>query len=523
MPFSFCMTAFSGVAEFNEKLGRFTGVMKDPADAIFDAFKSVTNVTLIVLDEAISLINNKTGAYSGCLGKLQRGEADAAALPMTMPVLGYENITQVNLTGLETGVYMLAPYVTSISSKHDYSNVLKRVTNVSMEVWSHTLVLVLVFWTLMVAAKRINDLAWSKGRRDSPRDSSLFGQPLWYQVMSHMLQTETCDYFGRNERFISILMSVFAFLFFTFLASMMTTEQMTTKAWFAYDSYERILGNKSVQPLWCEYLTDHYNYRDAPSGSLPRQIWEQSLAIEKKYRDKPEHERRNSIVTIDPNEVGGKVGIRAKNQEVVVFATHMFYEIFLAGTCLALPGLPALTDLRFKAVKDTHLKPSYYVLPISRQSKAGPVFELIISRFIEHSLFSDPSTSAKLRDQVAKSLPMKAHYDDSFFECLNFAKFPKGEPKTVPLGIASYLGLFYLSGGVVLIALVIFLFENCKPKRKIRVLNEFNGSARIHLFKTRIRRYPVTSGVTSNKQSLLVSNLCVIKNSISPSASIPLR
>lgn len=453
----------TSIADYNNERGTFSGIFSPPANLILQMVKSAINVTVIASEEPNHLVNNKTGEYSGCLGKLQRGEADVAGFPLLMPALDMVNITQVNRTGLDTGVYILAPYMSNVSTQVLNADLLEKMNIVSLEVWSNTLVAAIVFATLLCAVRRIYDLAWSIGLYRSllkhVDDDPLYGQSLAYQVVTHLSQTETADYLRFRERFISYLMSIFAFLFVTLFLSLITTDQVTIKPFFVYDTYERILSNKSVQPIWVEYLNDYFFYRDAPAGSLQRQIWDQSVAINK------EKKSYSPLIKLDPTGML-QLGERAKNKQIVVFLTNMFYEIFLSGMCVALPGVPGLFDLRFKVRKDTNLKSSYYVLPIARSSKAGPLLETITNRFLEQSLFSDPFISSELRDHIGRTVPNRAKYDQDFFECTAYEKFPSSEPKTVPLTLRNFRSLLFLCGGLFLVAAAILLFESKGKSRR---------------------------------------------------------
>ena len=461
-PFRFCMTSIASIAEFDVEAGNFKGLFSSPANMIFDMVKASINVTLIASDEPIKLINNQTGEYSGCFGKLQRGEADSAGFPLIMPVIDMVNITQLNKTGVDTGIYMLSPYTYTDSSQSLRTGALDQLSVISLEVWSYALISAVVFWGLMSSLKHLYDLKRAIGNFHPVEDDPLYGQSMTYQVITHMLQTETCDYLRFKERLVSILMSVLAFLFITFFLSMVTTDQVSTKPYFVYDTYERILGNKSIQALWLGYLSDHYFYRDAPLGSDQREIWEQSVTINEKY---PE---RKSIIKCEPNEVVS-IAPRARNQEIVVFLTHMFHDLFLSGMCVVIQGLPVVSDLRFKATRDDHLRPSYYVLPMSVHSgKEVEVLEWLCLTFIEMDLGSDPSVNSQLRDNIGKGLP-KARFEKKFFECLQYEKLPEDEPQTLPLDLSNFRTLAYLYSGLISIASAVLLVEvlKRKPKRKL--------------------------------------------------------
>ena len=244
---------------------------------------------------------------------------------------------------------------------------------------------------------------------------------------------------------------------------MMTTEQVSTKSYFVYDTYERILSNKSVQPIWVEYLNDYTWYRDAPAGSTQRKIWDQSVAIHEKDPN------RSPLIKCEPTNMLN-LGTLALNQRIVVFLTNMFHSLFLGGMCLALPGIPGYNDLRFKVTKDTNLKSSLYALPMSTHSKTAPIFESISIRLLQHGLLSDPQIIAELKDYIATTLPNKAHFDENYFECLEYENFPTKDPKTLPLDLPNFHTLLYFYGTALLFVLVVFFIERFSkpPKKNVR-------------------------------------------------------
>ena len=460
--FNYCVRSVTTIAEYDNEKEVFRGLFEKPANIIFKMMKAIMNITLIATNEQDKLINNETGEYSGCFGKLQKGEADFTSFAMVMPVTHLTNITQINISAVDSGVYILAPYSLSSSDDYEVPDLIQQLNVISIEVWSHIILACIIFGTLLLSVKRLYAQARKIGRFSRPDDDPLYGQSISYQVITHMLQTETCDYLRFKERFISIFMSIFAFVVITLFCSMMTTEQVSTKSYFVYDTYNRILSNKSVQPIWVEYMNDHFWYRDAPAGSARRQIWDQSIAIFKKYPNQP------PLVQCDLNGMI-EMGKLALKQRIVVFLSHTFQHLFLSGLCMSLPAFPGLSDLRFKVTKDMNLKPLLYAIPISKHSKAAPIMEWIVFRFIEHGLSSDPMIISVLEDFLVTTLPKKARLDDKYFECLEYKKFPTKDPKTLPLDLPNFRTLLYCYGAILLVALGVFFVErNTKPKKNIR-------------------------------------------------------
>ena len=248
-----CVTEFGELIKFDTTTGTVRGFYSETGNYILNVARNIINYTLVKSNEENKLINSETGEYSGCFGKLQRGEADAAAFPSIMSLIGIPNVTQLNTSNLETGVYLFSPFSTEVSTKLVPNDLLNQFQIVSLEVWSIALLLTIYFWTVLTALKRLYRLGHKVGRFHKFFDP-LYGQSVSYQVATHMLQTETCGYIRFKERFVSILMSLFAFLFITFFTNMITSSKVSARSFFAYDSYEKILANKNVQPVWVSLL-----------------------------------------------------------------------------------------------------------------------------------------------------------------------------------------------------------------------------------------------------------------------------
>ena len=179
-----------------------------------------------------------------------------------MPLIGIENIMEINSSALETGTHMLAPY-SRTESRQIVHGPLESLASVSIEVWSNGVAMVIIFAVIMYYVKLFvykspTSVEATKDLQDTEKkqDEAIHGQSLLYQVITHMMQFETCDYTGNTVRYISLLMSVFAFVFITFFSSMITSDTESTHNYQTYDSYEKILHSKDVQPVWVENLED---------------------------------------------------------------------------------------------------------------------------------------------------------------------------------------------------------------------------------------------------------------------------
>lgn len=373
------------------------------------------------------------------------------------------NITQLNVTIAESEIYLFAPYSSDVSTRFSYFDLLDQLNIVSVEVWSHALLITIYFWTLLIAIKRLYCLARRTLRFRKRKNDPLFSQPVYYQVATHMLQMETCDYFRFRERYLSILMSVFAFLLITFFSCCITTSKVSKKSFFAYDTYEKILGNKSVQPVWIDHLFDHHWYRDAALGSQQRQLWDQSLRISEEA--KANGESRPSLISpeLDFLYSFGQYGL---SQGFVLFINNVFYDLFVRTACFSIPTIPHanLKNLRYKTTKDTSLQMAYNVLPVSVHLKEKDALNFLARVFLEHSLFTGPF-SQSIVEAIASVSPAPSHRNERYFECLQAHKFPEGEAETVALVPKNFSHLFYFFLAFCMVASVLLIYEKCTCKK----------------------------------------------------------
>ena len=462
----FCMAEFGDMMQYDEEARAVKGMFAKQGNYILSMIRNIVNYTIVKSNEENKLINSETGEYSGCFGKLQRGEADAAAYPTVMPLIGITNITQLNATNTETGVYIISPYSTDASTRFSYSDLLDQFNIVSPQVWANAIILTTCFWILLTGVKHLYLVARKFARFRMSQDDPLLGQPVYYQVATHMLQTETCDYIRFKERFVSMLMSLFAFFFITLFSCSMTTSKVSRRSFFAFDTYEKILGNKSVQPIWISYSFDHHWYRDAPAGSQQRQLWDQSVRISEEGKAKGEF--KPSLITTDTDFVLPLVQ-RAMDQDFVFFFTSMFADVLLHAACLSIPAVPEIKNLRFKASMDTHLQPSYYVLPVSVHSKETDGMHFLAGVLHEHALFSDPMVRSQIIESFSALAPNKVKRDEKYFECLHYHRFPQDEAETVALVPENFKHLSYLFLASCIVSLVLLPYEKrvCK-KRKFK-------------------------------------------------------
>ena len=68
---TFCIDDFPPAIEYDESTGRANGYFGETATYIIEVIKKVLNYTIVV-SNGEKLINNETGEYGGCYGKLQR-------------------------------------------------------------------------------------------------------------------------------------------------------------------------------------------------------------------------------------------------------------------------------------------------------------------------------------------------------------------------------------------------------------------------------------------------------------------
>lgn len=384
--------------DYNKQTGEFEGVFSEPAKMIYGVFASTFNVSMVTADDTKKNVidPSENGKLRGCFGLLQRGEADVNLYPYEMPLINIENVTQINSSALSTGTYMLAPYSINESRRIEHGP-LDSFTSVSTEVWLNGAVIVIMFAMIMYYVKLFvykcptsedEIIEDEEEKVEKQQDEALYGQSLLYQVITHMMQFETCDYTGDTVRYVSLLMSVFAFLFITFFSCMITSESASSNNFLVYDTYEKILANKDVQPVWVENLNDVNQYKRASTSSMSRELWQQSQEISSKSGGKTSSLLETSLESIL------KFAPVARNKQLLIFVSKIFTPIFIKVMCTALnsdfAGFDGIKDLRLKGRLDENIATSLYVLPISRLSSVSEVAEYGLQRVIEAHLLHQP-------------------------------------------------------------------------------------------------------------------------------------
>ena len=228
-------------------------------------------------------------------------------------------------------------------------------------------------------------------------------------------------------------MSIFAFLFITLFSCLITCDKVSTHDIQVYDTYEKILANKSVQPVWVENLNDYAAYKRAPKGSFQAQLWQQSLAISSRDPERP------TLISTSLEAILKKVRA-ARKKDVVIFLSNMFADLVMRVMCTALatnyPPLRTLKDMRVKGRLDEHVTTSLYVVPGSIHSTVTRQIEYSLRRFCETHLLHQPDIGHMVERHIAKEfLGGKINYNNDLYQCLNYEKLPSGETETSPLAL----------------------------------------------------------------------------------------
>lgn len=478
------MPDISNILNYDVIHKKFSGLGSPLVNTLFGMVDQGINMTIVIAKEQMEEINSVTRQYSGCFGMLQRGEADIATYPTIMPVINIPNITQVNYSGVEAGVWMMSPYCEMNSVKTNMANVLSGFLNISFQVYLLIVLLSLLFLFLMITIKHFENIQRvnrkmkkikriCKTKNDNYSISQLNEDLLKYkkdyqideifhQVMSHLLKMTVHHCRGVNERFISFMMSSFAFLFFALFLACYSTESVSIQEVKVYDTYEKILSNKSIQPVWAENLNDHDWYRLADNGSRQKSIWNHAIEVHKSDRERPE------LIPADSNYILEIFPKRISALDFVFFLTNLFPHYFLYGICAMKQDIHPC--LRFYGKPDKHLSNGIYVVPISRFSKASPVVEWISHIAITYGWLNDPTLMLELDKNINDA--KRIRYDKDFFKCLRSNVIYQPEPAIENLSIVNFKYLFYLYFSLNTIASLVFIV-NLLTNRKVTKVHPF--------------------------------------------------
>ena len=278
-------TAFPMLLESTNN--RLSGVFSGYVVPYFQIFEHFFNATVVVQEEnpGVGHQVSEDGVYDGCLGKLQRGEADTMANAIDYP-LDIVNVTQGFIAFDEqisfTGIFprpeseKRADFVRSIYAFH----------------WSVYL-LILTYLVAFGAVLRVRSLlkrnsiitrALSKGKQRSIEDvrekvkQKLKNDPGFVDVIRNFARTHFLAPKSLSFSVLIIFLNLFSFIFFAHFNSLLNTDLVIPGKAKMFENYVQIMKH-GIRPLFLGGTSYYGDLKYAKKGSKERTFW--NWAVEK--------------------------------------------------------------------------------------------------------------------------------------------------------------------------------------------------------------------------------------------------
>ena len=285
MPLRSCFALIAAYIRY-EGNGKFSGMLAAPVQSSFDMAASVFGNVTVIVEEEVGILNPQTQLYDGCVGQAQRNLTDVMDNYLPFPVL---------IPGVQQGMVAKNPIKTAIVSS--YNNTFASSKNDVMDAFKGfdrslwflnafataiiTLVVYAVFRYQMLTiisvstrkTRRGKQTKWQKVRRS-------MHQAAVVAIGNIMKQHTAYSYDSRSQyaRIILWLFAVFNLLIHFYFSSMIKTE-MAMKRPATISSYEEILADSSIKPLWLRQRVDHWDFMHAATDSPTARIWDRAKKI----------------------------------------------------------------------------------------------------------------------------------------------------------------------------------------------------------------------------------------------------
>lgn len=293
-------------------------------------------------------IDGEGDHYDGCTGSMQRNETDIGLIIRDFPFVG-PNITNMNVVAVDQLV--IASVYNKTQPEEQESRVLDFVYGYSLSVWLISAVLMFMLSLLLMHAltrkkrkrrfrhNRVTDAPVAPAVLKPEINSKMKAKLLKILTACLLKQYSACPYVPLGVFVTGIFMAMVALSFFTgfFLTSMIRTEMMVIKNPATIDSYEDILAEEDVIPLWLTELDDHQNFERAPSGSKERRIWDRAVA----------HGLNNSMLSITETKNLAQKLMKIATRKAVSITNHYSTISGVSNACAyarqtgQLPGMTA--------------------------------------------------------------------------------------------------------------------------------------------------------------------------------------
>ena len=257
---------------FNEKCDKPISPWKDFTNTVTSGF----NISLVRKPSSLYSPTNAEGKnIDDCLRSIQQNESDAVLLPYTMPVI---------LNNVKTGpVFFSDKIVIGSTYAVEKNNLNPGILDTFDAFGVDACALILNFFVILAV---LICLTYILERKSPRRQIRINGRRFnlrfvpWFIFCFFVKQFPS---FPGNMTTLKVLLTwcllTYSYFVTYFYSSMIKTDMVTVKAPLVINSYQDIVDDLAIEPyIW--YKFDEYkSFRDAPSGSLKKKIWERILKM----------------------------------------------------------------------------------------------------------------------------------------------------------------------------------------------------------------------------------------------------
>ena len=257
---------------FNEHCNLPTSPYKDLTDTMLSGF----NVSLVAKSSSLySPANDEGKEIDECLLSIQRNESDAVLLPYTMPLI---------MNNIKTGPVFFSDKIAIASTyKVENDNPNPGIFTTFDAFGLDALALIVNFFFLLGAIISFTFILEHRCTRPqftiNGRRFNLRFVP-WFILSFFVKQFPS---FPGNMTALKVLLTccllTFSYYVTFFYSAMIKTDMVTVKAPKVIASYQDIVDDPSIVPYIRHTFDEYVSFKQAPSGSLKRQIWDRIVKM----------------------------------------------------------------------------------------------------------------------------------------------------------------------------------------------------------------------------------------------------
>lgn len=296
---------------------KVTGVFAQQLQQYIQLVEHYYNGTAIIDDSypGIGSRIGKTDMYDGCLGKLQRGEADVIATALNYP-LDIVNVTQGHIVTDEKlafsgafarpGVYQAADIaISALWYSFDwpvYALILSYLVMfaICLRIRRELMIQISVSIVKVSGKDKRYRLEFNDNEKPIPLNERMrkiyFKKICLFDVIRQYLGTNYMETSSPFHKIMSFSLTLFSLLTFMYFFSLMNTELVVPERAKLYKSYEEIM-KANVTPIFIRGTNYHEDLKFAPEGSKGKNFWnwavkkfgEKNIFIEAKILNFAEH------------------------------------------------------------------------------------------------------------------------------------------------------------------------------------------------------------------------------------------